>query len=162
MKETKTKTSKGDIINLAIKSSALIFPMLMGVVASFLGILSSYQKIKTKEETQSVKVQVENLTKMSEGLKGLQIFIEEQKQNLVSEEIALKNLKEEKANLEPLVEADKKMLEAVFIAQEKRQRNDVWYERAFGFFIGIFSSLVASLLFLLIQRKIKMKSASAA
>lgn len=142
-------------INDAIKKSAMILPAIIGIFVSVLGILTTYQKVGLKAESKNVAAQVDNLNKMSEDLKGLQIFVEEQKRNLISEEKALESLKAEKENLEPLVEADKRILEAVFIEQEKRQQKNIWYERAFGFFIGIFSSLVASLIFLWLQKNSK-------
>ncbi len=154
----KQEPKRSKTLNEAIKRSAMIFPAIIGILVSTLGIFTTYQKIGLKPESKNVTAQVENLNKMSEGLRELQTFIEEQKKNLVSEEKALESLKAEKENLEPLVEADKKILEAVFIEQEKRQQKSIWYERAFGFFIGIFSSLVASLIFLWLQRKSKINT----
>ncbi|MEY8847377.1 hypothetical protein AB9K26_01060 [Psychroserpens sp. XS_ASV72] len=157
MTEKLKKKKKIQELNKALKLSTKIVPFIIGIFASLLGVITTYQEISKKGETQNIGTQIENLDDISKDLKNLQTFVESQKKKLASENEALENLRKEKENLKPLVEADKKILEAVFLEQEKRQQKEVWYERAFGFFIGIFSSLIASLLFIWIDRKRKSK-----
>ncbi|MFP2995114.1 hypothetical protein ABN763_04355 [Spongiivirga sp. MCCC 1A20706] len=154
----KRKKAKIKELDRALKQSTKILPVIVGIFASLLGVISTYQEINKKNETQNIGTQIENLDDISKDLKNLQTFVESQKKKLISENEALENLKKEKENLKPIIEADKKILEAVFLEQEKRQRKEVWYERAFGFFIGILSSLVASLIFIWIGRKRKVKN----
>ena len=152
LKKKKTKI-KG--LKKTLRLSTIITPFIIGIITSLIGAITTYQEINKKEETQNIGTQIENLEDISKDLENLQTFVLSQKKKLASENEALENLKKEKENLKPLVEADKKILESVFLEQEKRQRKEVWYERAFGFFIGIFSSLVASLIFIWIDRKRK-------
>ena len=109
--------------------------------------MTTSQKIFHKEDLNDVSAQIEKLDMMSDNLSDFQFFLEQQKENLKSEQTVLTQLKEEKKNLEPLVQADREIVEAVFKQQEKRQREKVWYERAFGFFIGVLSSLLATFIY---------------
>lgn len=131
----------------AIKTATKIFPAIIAIFVSVLGILTTSQKIFHKEDLNDVSAQIEKLDMMSDNLSDFQFFLEQQKENLKSEQTVLTQLKEEKKNLEPLVQADREIVEAVFKQQEKRQREKVWYERAFGFFIGVLSSLLATFIY---------------
>ena len=105
-----------------------------------------------KVQENSILAQIESLDKMSNDLEALQLFIVRQKRNLKAENEALQNLKAEKENLEPLVESDRKIVETLFLEQEKRQRKSVWYERTFGFIAGIFASIIASFIYTAIEQ----------
>jgi len=133
---------------------------IVGLLIGIIGLFLSYNSLTTKNDKSqllSVQSQVNKLNKISVDLKDLQQFIEEQKSNLTNEHLALQTLKNEKKNLEQLVEVDKEIVESLFIQQEKRQRKSIWNERAFGFFIGIISSLLASLIYsMLSKRKLKL------
>ena len=139
------------------KLSSKIITFTIGLIVSLFGSIATFHKISKKGQVENIATQIENLDEISNDLKNVQTFVESQKKKLASENEALENLQKEQKNLKPLVEADKQILEAMFLEQEKRQQKEVWYERAFGFFIGIFSSLIASLLFMWIDRKRKSK-----
>ena len=72
--------------------------------------------------------------------------MEEQEKSLKAEEIAVNNLKEEKENLGLLVETDREVVEAIFKQQEKRQVGTLWFERILGWFTGIITSLIVSMI----------------
>lgn len=122
------------------------------MILSFIGLGFSIFGVK-KDSQPTFSAQVDNLDIMSKNIGEFQKFLAEQKQTLIAEQSALNELKQEKKTLEPLVASDRKIVQSLFIQQEKRQNEKVWYERAFGFFIGILSSLSATYLFMKITKR---------
>jgi hypothetical protein len=159
---SKKRLSKFNRVTADIKNEFTnAFPglIVIGIVSS-LAMIASYLKTALKEET-SVRFtkQIDNLDAISENLADFQKFIAEQKKNAIAENSALNELKHEKEALKPLVDSDRKIVQAIFIQQEKRQREKVWYERAFGFFAGILSSLAATVIFYWYSRMKLIKNA---
>jgi len=100
-----------------------------------------------QERTDEIKVQSAKLQAMIDNLDELKSFVESQRKRIEEEEIIVNQLKNEKEQLKPIVQADKEVVNAIFSIQENRQRKSVWIDRAIGFFIGIFSSIAASYIF---------------
>ena len=151
MKDSKRK--KTSYVGTVLDGSKLAF---IGVAISIIGLVLSLWGLSQKSDItkkNSLVQHIENLNEMSKNLAIFQNFISEQKQNLLAEQVALENLKKERETLEPLIESDKKAVEALFIEQEKRQRKNIWNERAFGFFTGILSSLIASFIYIKITKR---------
>jgi hypothetical protein len=46
--------------------------------------------------------------------------------------------------LRPVVEAERKTVDAVLALQEESSKRDMWLERVYGFFLGVISSLAAT------------------
>lgn len=61
----------------------------------------------------------------------------------------ISKLQEEKQRIEPVVQADRKTIEAVFQLQDQRYASSVRRERWIGFGIGVVSSLVATILWVI-------------
>lgn len=95
--------------------------------------------------------QINQLKETEKNIKHLLKFIDFQKTNLRETQDAIEGLKEERKKLKPLVESDKAVVEAVFKAQEERQRKNIWRERWIGFAFGLVASLLASFLWFLIR-----------
>ena len=79
------------------------------------------------------------------NLDSLVQFVESEKKRLQSSQIALDNLKNEHERIKPLLETDRKTLDALFAAQEARGQAALQTERWIGFGFGVVSSIVASL-----------------
>ena len=79
------------------------------------------------------------------NLDSLVQFVESEKKRLQSSQIALDNLKSEHERIKPLLETDRKTLDALFAAQEARGQAALQTERWIGFGFGVVSSIVASL-----------------
>ena len=108
--------------------------------------------IKLKRESiqelkPEVQSQIEKLGQIEEALNDLKGFIDAQKSNLREAENRLNKLNEERDKLKPIVDADRKTIDALFSIQDERNRKNIWYERFIGAFFGILSSLIAALLF---------------
>ena len=143
------------IFGVYTKEKEIVLSIVAGIISIIgLGISSFGVFQKPKIEKQDIFVKhIENLDEMSRNIKTFENFILEQKQNLLAEQIAIENLKKEKEILTPLLESDRKAVEALFIEQEKRQQKSIWYERAFGFFAGVLSSLLASFILMKVFKK---------
>jgi hypothetical protein len=126
---------------------------IVAVSAGILGIASAVLK-NTLAPAPDIAQQLDALNQTSESLKSLTAFVEEQKRNLVESEALIKSLREEHEKLKPVVETDRKILDAVLAAQAERQRLDVWRERIWGIFIGAIGSLLAAFLTFLLVRGI--------
>ena len=78
------------------------------------------------------KSNIENLDKMSKSLNEIskniseiQLYIAMQKQKYIYEQEAINNLKNEKETIALLAESDRKVVEALFLEQEKRQQKSM-------------------------------------
>ena len=72
--------------------------------------------------------------------------IQYQKEATALNEQRIQQLENEKARLEPLVNADKEIVVALFAEQESRVSANTNEERWFGFGLGVLASIVASFL----------------
>jgi hypothetical protein len=89
--------------------------------------------------------QVRALEETRRNLDSLVQFVETEKKRLQSSQTALDNLKNEHERIKPLLETDRKTIDALFAAQEARGQSALRTERWIGFGLGVISSLVASL-----------------
>ena len=134
-----------------IKKGILILAVVLVVIPTLIiiNLPDIVVSIRTAEllipdKTKPYSTQVEELKNTEKSLRNLQVFVTEQKEKLIESEKILQNLKDEHNKIKPIVEADKRIVEAVFQTQEKRQRISIWVERALSFIIGIGASLIAS------------------
>jgi len=133
---------------LIIMTAVIVLSIISYMIAYYTYTRQSY----AVQDTETISRQFKKLDNISESLKSLESFISDQRENLVEESIALENLKNEKKALEPLVEGDRRVIESIFLQQEKRQQRNVWWERGFGFFAGILASVIASVIYALLVK----------
>lgn len=107
---------------------------------------------KPKDLKPGVQVQIESLDEIEASLTSLKGFIESQRTKLQESEVRINELTQQRAKLQPLVEADKRIVEALFLVQEERNKKAVWLDRLIGALFGIFSSLVATVLYKTVTR----------
>jgi len=113
-------------------------------------------KAKTSNQT-DIQSQLVRLDNVQESLSNLNEFLAEQRSRLKDTETTIQNLENERAKLKPLVEADRKTVEALAVLFEERQLKSVWKERIYSFSFGIISSLLAAIIFRLVNSKLKSK-----
>ena len=89
--------------------------------------------------------QARALDETRRNLDSLVQFVESEKKRLQSSQSALDTLKNEHERIKPLLETDRKTIDALFAAQEARSQAALRAERWIGFGLGVVSSLVASL-----------------
>jgi cadmium resistance protein CadD (predicted permease) len=68
---------------------------------------------------------------------------------------SLDAIKDEENKIHPLVEADKRIIDAMFVVQEQRNQAAQAKERWIGFALGVLASLIASLFYALISTFVK-------
>jgi sensor c-di-GMP phosphodiesterase-like protein len=73
-------------------------------------------------------------------------FVELEKQRLQQSEKALNDLKNEEQLLKPIVQSDRKTVEALLELQNQRAQETLTKERWYAFGFGILTSLIASFL----------------
>src|SRR5690606_13769269 len=86
--------------------------------------------------------QIQQLDHMEANVKQLLVFVDNQKKSLQEAEDTISSLKSEKEKLQPLVESDRAVVEALFKAQEERASANIWRERWIGFGFGVAASLI--------------------
>ncbi len=134
----------------------IIRSLLIGAVAGLIGggiaewLLPFPQK---QVDDEGIKSQINKLETMQASLEEFQEFISQQKKRLEMDKVAVDNLKNEKDQLEPIVKADREIVESILELQQERFRKQVWKERFIGFLIGFLSSLAASSVFIFLNRK---------
>lgn len=125
-----------------------IITLVMASVMGF-GIYHLDKADKEKRELTRLKnleyeTQIDQLETTEKNIKELLQFIDHQKSSLRNTQDTILELKQEQEKLKPLVESDKKIVDAIFKAQEERNSANIWRERWIGFGVGILASLIAS------------------
>lgn len=120
------------------------------------GIYFADNANREKQERNRLKIldyqtQIQQLNDTENNIRHLLDFIETQKNTLRETEDTISLLKKEQEKLKPIVESDKAIVEAIFRAQEERTNSSIWRERWIGFGVGVFASLIASLLWFIIS-----------
>jgi hypothetical protein len=113
-------------------------------------------------EEEAKRLQLQNygsrivfLDQMKNNLRDLIQFIDWQEKQLRQSESTLAILKSEHEKLKPLLDADRKTIDALFVAQESRNKKAQSRERWIGFGLGILASLLASPVFAFVTKFLK-------
>jgi len=72
---------------------------------------------------------------------------------LIESEKTIAKLKDEEKKLRPVIEADRKTIEAIIKLQSDIVGKNIWLERSIAFILGVFSSLFAALILGFLKRK---------
>ena len=113
--------------------------------------------VMDRNSEQSIQEQIATLNGIEGNLKKLTQYVQQQKDGLKKSEAVLKSLRAQQDNLRPLVEGDRQVIEALFQYQDERNRIVVWKERVIGLFMGIAGSLIATVIWGLIRRRVANK-----
>ena len=131
-----------------------LFISIVGLVVIALSIYQS--EVSRKEQIEQkllrnseFKTQIQQLNDTERSLKTLLEFVDAQRNQVTQYEQNIQNLEKEKQKLEPLVNADKETVEALFLVQEARAKENADQERWIGFGLGILASIIASFLMVL-------------
>ena len=138
-------------LKLFLQFISMLVVIAVGVLGLF-DIGNTIQSEAKRRENLSYTQQVENLNKVQESLNDLTQFVELQRERLKESEDIVNNLKTEHEKLKPVVEADRKTIEALFDLQYQKSRSDIWKERGIGFILGVLGSVVASFIYGLMSR----------
>ncbi|MBU1691785.1 MAG: hypothetical protein KJ958_04510 [Gammaproteobacteria bacterium] len=125
---------------------ATVLSMLIGGFSIYFSDQAARESREAKRlQNFSYAKQVQSLDETRASLQSLLEFVDNEKRNLQVSQQTLQALKNEQERLKPLVESDRKTIDALFSAQEARNQAAQSTERWIGFGLGALSSLVASL-----------------
>ncbi|MCI5138800.1 MAG: hypothetical protein D3922_10380 [Candidatus Electrothrix sp. AR1] len=135
---------------------------ILGIVAAVCSLIvtvatpevRSFLSIELADQTTEGQYQIQQLNEVESTIKKLLFFVEAQRRKVRETEETLSILESEKNKLQPVVEANRATIEAVFRLQEERNAANVLRERLIGFFLGVISSLLASLVWLVINSRV--------
>jgi hypothetical protein len=151
----------GQLLNAYLKGLRF-YPVYTAILTGFIvmtvGIVAVLGRNEDRRREEARKAaslsydkQLKELTQTEGSIKNLLDFVVAEKERLRDNEKTLELLRSEHEKLKPLVEADRKYVEALFAAQERRQAVSVNRERWIGFGIGVGGSLIASVIFQIIM-----------
>lgn len=140
-----------------------ILTVILSIIISVAAATGGYyadKATKEKQEAQRLEslnyqTQIHQLNQTESNIKQLLQFVETQKMTLRNTEDTISSLKSEQEKLKPLVESDRSVVDAIFRAQEERNRASIWRERWIGFGFGVAASLFASFLWFVVSLLMK-------
>lgn len=135
----------------------------LGAIVGIAGlVISIYTSEKTRiqrfEKTQSYSEQFALLKSTEKNLNDLSEFISSKKSEIEATKTLVQDLEKRKSELEPIVTANQKVVDAIFMQQRKEIENTIWAERGISFALGILASLIATLIWHFVGRFKKEKS----
>jgi hypothetical protein len=98
--------------------------------------------------------QIEQLDQMSQNLKGFQVFLDQQKTKISTDQQLIVELQKQKNQIEPILKTDKKAIEAILSSYEDKQNQNKLWGWILSFILGILSSVFATQIMKLDIRKI--------
>jgi predicted helicase len=132
----------------------------------FIGVREERQRdqelARRRLENLSYSQQLESLNNVQSSLNNLIAFVEMQKVTLKESEDLVNSLKTEREKLKPVVQADRKTVDALLALQSERIAQNASRERWYGFGLGVLSSILASFILSLIAYVIRRRRAGPA
>jgi len=124
---------------------------IVAAIATFASAgLSIYQSEKNRTDnsirTQNYTNQFNILKETEKNLNDLSNFISSKKSEIEATQQLITSLERKKSELEPIVNAHQKVINAIFLQQKKEAEKSLWVERVVSFGLGILASLIASLI----------------
>ena len=135
--------------------SKLTASVIVAIAAISIQVFEGHKKEKVKQENATYEKQFERLTQVQASINDLAEFVTQQQQQLRKSQETLNTLEREKEKLKPIVESDRQVVDAILQLQAEKTKQNVWVERGIGFLIGIVGSLIASVIWTLVQRSSK-------
>jgi ABC-type multidrug transport system fused ATPase/permease subunit len=124
--------------------ATIVSVLLMGT-GIYLADQRSREALELKRlQSLSYERQVKALDETRVNLRSLIEFVDNERRQLELSQQALQSIKSEQERLKPLVESDRKVIDAFFAAQEAQNQAAQSTERWTGFILGVLASLIAS------------------
>lgn len=130
-------------------------------IASYLALsIYSSEKARTErlDKPQSYSEQFDLLKNTEQNLNDLSVFISSKKNEIEVTKNLIMELETKKSELEPIVTANQKVVDAIFLQQRKEFEKTIWTERGISFGFGILASLIATIIWHFVGRFNKGKS----
>jgi len=108
-------------------------------------IFSKHRRNIEPSNNDAFSKHINELERASDSIKSLEKFIVQQKSDLVKNKKTLDKLNPKRKKLKPIVESEKELVDSILSIQTENQSKKVFKERFIGFFLGLLSSAIASL-----------------
>jgi uncharacterized membrane protein YraQ (UPF0718 family) len=149
-----------DLISASYKKSprltiAVIIFTITIIVASASTVEYLREQDFKKNAPSDLLTQIEELNKLDSGLNKLTAFIQQQKEQLSEKQSIITELEKKRSELEPIVNSQAEIVDAIFKIQEQRSQRNKWFDLGIGFGLGIIGSLIASVIYKLAEHRRK-------
>jgi hypothetical protein len=142
---------------------ATFLVLLSGALGAYLDY-EEQQKIELESAALSYSEQIAELDQVETSLRRLATFVEgqrqkveqaeeilddlekKQRQRLAAAESEVEDLETKRKRLEPLLDADRQIVNSIFALQREQESADVWRQRWWGFGFGVAASILGSIL----------------
>ena len=143
-----------------------VFSTVLGAVFGLLAVVITEvehrgEEAKRASSLASYSRQLAALDQTQANLRQLISFVEQQKAQVADTQRALAAIKTEREQLFPLLSADRRTVDALFVRQEQRNRTAQVRERWLGFGIGVGASLLASIIWYSIASTLRRRRGNA-
>ena len=135
------------------KPKLTLFVTFMIIVGISLGVVQAIRVEQAKQAEVEAKrlanldiyQQLEDLNNIENSMTGLLRFIEDQRERITQEQTLIEQLETERAQLEPLLEADKETVEALLRLEQEAAERNRWTDIAIGFGLGLFTEIIVAI-----------------
>lgn len=129
------------------RSVALIVILLVASLVTYVAGQAVGFLSPTSSKQSSSQQQIVELDNVKSSLQKLVAYVESQQLRISESQVVLESLSKEKAQLEPVVQAQRDAIDQLFLLQEQRNQRTKLFDMAAGFILGVGSSLVASVVY---------------
>lgn len=123
--------------------------ILLSIVGYFVYQDTQVRRLKEEQERLAnldLNQQLEKLDEAQRNLNNFLKFIEDQRKKVTADQEIIRNLQAEKDRLEPLVNTDRKVLEALLRAQQEQSQRERWKDILIGFVSGFVSEMIVAII----------------
>jgi len=125
--------------------------LVVGMFASVYSAYTIFPRATNAGDTSAA--QLRRLSEVEKSLSDLAKYVEQQKIEVTAAQQTLSALRTENRRLEPVVQTNRKLVQSILVASQAEQRTSIWTERIISFVLGILASLLASVLFRLLEQR---------
>lgn len=135
------------------KTVNALFTSIIGLIVTIIITLISTVNFINKK-VDPIQERIQELKKIQTSLSLLTDYVKNQQIKLQELDNTINSLEEQKKKIEYIISLDKVKVEALLEYQNIKNIREKWIERIISFFIGVFSSLIATFLYILLKPKI--------
>lgn len=140
-----SRTLRGGANRWSTLKKALFFIFIVNTF--FLMGTTVYEQIfsySAKQQDPDFKARISELQRVRDSLERLSNYVSSQQNSLKTTAETLERLRNEKVRMETALHIDRDQLRSLAAVLEQTSTTAKWLDRAFGFFAGTFSSILAA------------------
>lgn len=123
------------------------WPGILIVIATLLiTFLIKKWESEALKDRNNLNSQIEKVAETLSTIRNFENVLENIKEDMIATEQAKLKIEEEYEKTQELEKLSAKQIQAISFAVNKRIHREIWFDRAWGFILGVLASIVASLL----------------